>query len=563
MKLPRRTRSKMLKFYLFLAGLGVLFFVFESQETDPNYLLSLILVSTGVFGFRKIKQAYECEWCQGPVTEKQAFCPQCGGDLNPVFDVVAGADLEFTSKEITVSDRSRPVPLSIDAASLNSFQNKTALPQGSESLPIRPVSEPPIQPSYAPTQGGAKTQIVAETQAGAKTQIVAKTQTGAKTQIVAKTQTGAKTTTVAQTQVSVKTPTFPLDQDILSLDGIPAQYRISLNPLPVDSPESSDAPVALNPLSVAPEPIEESVANPSRPSLPTQAILSHRSVIDKKSATRHPLTRTIGGVEATIPPALRSRLEKVPVSVWRGLAAGLLLVTGISLFSRTNDKAESAVAQYARRGDLPQVQEAIKSLKLNDPHQESQKALFAAILAGQTSIVEYLLKEGIQPLPVKYKLGTKSPLSAAIELGYTDMVELLLEYGALMHIKDPGSFLALAASLGQVEAVDLLIAHQVNLNQRNSTNGKTPLIYAAEKGYATVVAHLLKKGADTRIQDILGRNALDVADLHHHAKVSSLLQGLSRPDRKLAGQILLPISGTGVGQNQNSGPEGVADPDSE
>jgi len=230
----------------------------------------------------------------------------------------------------------------------------------------------------------------------------------------------------------------------------------------------------------------------------------------------------------------------------------LLLLIGLSVKMPDHSKKTipGGLTEAAAKGNLTEVQEKIKTVPANDPNKEAQKALVAAIVAGHSSVVDYLLRQGVDPSPVEYGHGVQNPLLASIENGYTDMVELLLQYGALLYAKE-GAALVLAAGSGQIETVALLISRKASVDAKSSSTGKTPLISAAERGHAHVVSYLLEQGADMNLLDVRGNTALSLAQKHHHGQVVQILQGY-RPHPASSG-IPVPNSDLGVVGNSPAG----------
>ncbi len=72
-----------------------------------------------------------------------------------------------------------------------------------------------------------------------------------------------------------------------------------------------------------------------------------------------------------------------------------------------------------------------------------------------------------------------------------------------------------AASRGDLETVDRLLAKGLSVNTRDK-HGMTPLMYAAAAGSYGVVRYLLKRGADANARNSNGSTALMLAALDGH-----------------------------------------------
>ena len=90
---------------------------------------------------------------------------------------------------------------------------------------------------------------------------------------------------------------------------------------------------------------------------------------------------------------------------------------------------------------------------------------------------------------------------------------------------DLTKLLMLAASNGQVEAVNKLLAiTDINVDAAPD-EGRTALHWAANNGFVDVIEALLNAGADVDRQDNSGSTALHLAATMNHAKVVDLLRG--------------------------------------
>jgi len=118
-----------------------------------------------------------------------------------------------------------------------------------------------------------------------------------------------------------------------------------------------------------------------------------------------------------------------------------------------------------------------------------------AAARGHLEIAEFLLANGAD---VDLRGGDGNPpLRWAVERGHTDVVDLLLEHGAAVDFLDQTygrDLLHIAALNGYLDVVRSLVAHNVQLNGRDSA-GRTPLHYAAKYGHQRVADYLTEAGA--------------------------------------------------------------------
>jgi ankyrin repeat protein len=176
---------------------------------------------------------------------------------------------------------------------------------------------------------------------------------------------------------------------------------------------------------------------------------------------------------------------------------------------------------------------------------ETGRPLWAAICSHNNSvsvIVDILLKSGADVnLPSKSGQGT--PLQAAAAEGSFGIVKKLIDHGAIINAEgSPHTALCAAAIIGDVPTMRLLLdsgahiqardrcgktplhhaasgrhkdsnparillEHGAATNMRDAENW-TPLHYAAAAGNQAVVELLLEMGADSEIEDNLGRKPL-------------------------------------------------------
>jgi ankyrin repeat protein len=134
-------------------------------------------------------------------------------------------------------------------------------------------------------------------------------------------------------------------------------------------------------------------------------------------------------------------------------------------------------------------------------------------------------------------LFEQPPLNAAIALKRDDAVRQLVERGEPIDETDDMQVtpLMVAASRGNVEFVDLLLAHHASANAKCKYNGITPLFLAAQYDRFEVAKRLLDAGADVDAATDSGRTPLFMAAeagysdlvqlfLDHRAKVDQKLE---------------------------------------
>ena len=108
--------------------------------------------------------------------------------------------------------------------------------------------------------------------------------------------------------------------------------------------------------------------------------------------------------------------------------------------------------------------------------------------------------------------GNSTALYLAAHNGHTNLVKLLLEYGADMLVADLSGAtpLHIAALKGHREIVELLLNKKCNIEVQNN-KGCTPLILAVEHNQQELALFLLERGAAVNVRATEGWTALHLA----------------------------------------------------
>lgn len=156
--------------------------------------------------------------------------------------------------------------------------------------------------------------------------------------------------------------------------------------------------------------------------------------------------------------------------------------------------------------------------------------LMRAAQKGHLDVVELLIELGADVLLEDSMSGTS--LHAACTSNQAKIIDLLLAKGARSDVscscryfdEELGWHFALtplhvAANCGSLEAAHLLLEHGVSIDKCWITR-RTPLIYAAARGFADVVSLLCKYGADSNAREHRheGGYFLDWSALHYAAR---------------------------------------------
>ncbi len=122
----------------------------------------------------------------------------------------------------------------------------------------------------------------------------------------------------------------------------------------------------------------------------------------------------------------------------------------------------------------------------------------------QLDLIEKMLNKGaLLDIP-----GTKTPLMLAAELGLLDAMKLFLKNGANPNATDDNGITPIAYALynGEDEAVDLLAEHGADINKQD-TNGCTSFMFMCRSGKIESIRKCFKFNPEINIQDNAGRSA--------------------------------------------------------
>ena len=151
-------------------------------------------------------------------------------------------------------------------------------------------------------------------------------------------------------------------------------------------------------------------------------------------------------------------------------------------------------------------------------------ALHLAASEGNTETVQLLLEKGAD-INMKDK-DENTALHLAAGYGQTETVQLLLEKGAKINeMNDEGlTALHLAASQGHTSIVKKLLNHRdADINIKGGNDGSTPLHLATGYGQTETVQLLLDRGADINAKSNIANTALHSAAIHTHPDIVKLL----------------------------------------
>jgi ankyrin repeat protein len=198
-----------------------------------------------------------------------------------------------------------------------------------------------------------------------------------------------------------------------------------------------------------------------------------------------------------------------------GLCILALSFGGFALVARA--ATDAPVANAAMRGDSEAVRTLIgQGADVNAAQGDGMTALHWSALNGDLKTMNLLVAAHAKAEPLT-RIGDYTPLHLASSRGHAAAVTRLLEAGS-----DPNAVTAtgvqpvhLAAQAGNPDAVRALLDRGAAVNARDTTHGRTPLIFAVSENRLEVMKVLLAKGADvsqaTNVIDYMQRSAADNA----------------------------------------------------
>ena len=212
-------------------------------------------------------------------------------------------------------------------------------------------------------------------------------------------------------------------------------------------------------------------------------------------------------------PLSRIEHDGIPVRAEISRRAGLIIL-GAFFWPGARVRASSFDDFFkAVRNDRPRDLEALRlrGFDLNTVDETGSPALVLALTDDALSVARYLADQPDVRIEARNTAGENALMIAALR-GHLDILQRLLTRKA--QVNRPGwTALHYAASHPGDNAwklVQLLLDHFAYIDAE-SPNGTTPLMMAARYGRSDVVNGLLLAGADPRLKNQQGLNAVDFA----------------------------------------------------
>ena len=201
-------------------------------------------------------------------------------------------------------------------------------------------------------------------------------------------------------------------------------------------------------------------------------------------------------------------LTKLTCAITLGTAFGVALAA----------QTISSVADAAMRRDSVAVRALLlKGADVDAAQGDGMTALHWAAFNGDLKTMDVLLLAKAKT-ESPTRLGGYTPLHLASSRGHAAAVARLLEAGSAPRALTTTGVqpIHLAAEAGSADAVKALVDRGADVNARDATHGRTPLVFAVSQNRLGAMKVLVAAGADvtlpTKVIDYVARSAADNAD---------------------------------------------------
>jgi hypothetical protein len=147
------------------------------------------------------------------------------------------------------------------------------------------------------------------------------------------------------------------------------------------------------------------------------------------------------------------------------------------------------------------------------------------------TILEVMFKNGVNPDQLLWDNGTL--LHYFVCIGKEKQISILLKYGVSSNFIKDYTLIRQAIYNGYHDIVQMLLDHGGDINIKDDS-GYTPLHVAVEENQYICAKLLLERGADPNIPNGIGRTATMIATNHYNEPMMALLESYNFPDVKNA-----------------------------
>lgn len=223
---------------------------------------------------------------------------------------------------------------------------------------------------------------------------------------------------------------------------------------------------------------------------------------------------------------LSEMIESTPPDIEKARIAQLISrVSTINNNIETSGEFENArlCVEKSIMSELSELLKLYKSL-VYEYDENAVTLLMDAIRVNNKSAVALLIEKGADLHHCEIRQGL-TPLLAAVNLGYTDIVKILIDNGSDLEVKAilGQTPLIRAVINGHVNTLALLIEHGA-LTDRKDQSGNTALMHAVEIGDLEVVKCLVYMGADIKLKNREGFSLVQIAKAAGNTKTLRFLK---------------------------------------
>ncbi len=145
-------------------------------------------------------------------------------------------------------------------------------------------------------------------------------------------------------------------------------------------------------------------------------------------------------------------------------------------------------------------------------------------LNGNVEAISLALEAGIDPNLTDE--NGRTPLMLAAFNGHTEIAERLLEAGARLDLRDSTNRTAFmfACTGSNLKLITILHRRGASVNDIDSHESWTPLMFAAAEGHRDVVQYLLDNNADPTAADVDGETAAMFAQSRGFPEVAAMIE---------------------------------------
>ena len=206
-----------------------------------------------------------------------------------------------------------------------------------------------------------------------------------------------------------------------------------------------------------------------------------------------------------------------------------------------DDEETEKMISASRDNDLVALEELLRRPRNpNVANKDGKTPMFRAAEQGHVQLMELLLEAGAMTDEPEFALG-QTPMSTAAQNGCLDVVRFLAEVGAAKDqaANNGATPLWVAAENGHLDIVRFLVENGADKDQGDN-NGATTLLVAAENGHLNVVRFLVENCADKDQADNHGATPLLVAADNGHLNVVRFLAEVGAAKDQAANYELQP-----------------------